>query len=543
MDKNKKILVSIGAVVGCLLVVYLGFSIYFMSHFYFRTTINGVDVSGRTVEGAKAEIQTLMDEYELVIKGRDGSTDSIVGKDFGLESNWNNEIEEYLEAQNGFAWMGKLFVPESYTSKMYIEFDADKLNALLGELSCMDDTKTVSPQNAGISQYSEETGYELVPAVMGNKIDYNTLYAVVNSCVRTLTTELDLEEQECYVLPDILDDDETLLAAIEQLNTALDAEITYQVGETTQVLDASVFQPWLIVDDNMQVSLDEESLTAYVKELASTYNTCYAAKKLKTSYGTTVTISNSHYGWKVDNEAEKNAIATEILAGEQITRDLNYSMTANSHNGNDFGNSYVEINLTAQHLFMYVNGELIVESDFVSGNLSKGYDSPTGAYGLTYKQKDATLNGEDYSTPVDYWMPFAGNVGMHDATWRADFGGSIYKRDGSHGCINLPWSKAKKIFENIESGFPVLCYELPGTETAKGIAQDQAYQMTQVIKAIGTVTLEKEQAIVAARTQYDALSDLAKSYVKNYQTLLDAETKLAELKAAVPPAVTIKLEY
>jgi len=544
MDKRKKIIISISAALGCLLVIYLGFSVYFMSHFYFRTTINGVDVSGKDVNGAKAEIQTLMDTYELTIEERDGTKDSIIGKDFGLETNWNNEVDNYLDEQNGFAWIAKLFVPDKHEAKLYMTFDTEKLNSLLNGLSCMDAGKLVEPQNAGVSEYTKENGYKLVPAVLGNKVDYNALYAAVNSSVRTLETELNLAEADCYVLPEILDDNAELLAAIEQLNKAVNAQITYQVGSNTQILNADVFQPWLTLDENMQVTLNAESLDAFVKELGTTYNTCYAAKKLKTSYGTTVTISNSHYGWKVDSEAEKEAILAEIMSGEKVTRDLHYSMTANSHEGNDFGNSYVEINLTAQHLFMYVNGKLIVESDFVSGNQSKGWSSPTGAYGLTYKQKDATLNGADYSTPVDFWMPFAGNVGMHDATWRGDFGGSIYKRDGSHGCINLPWSKAKIIFENIQSNFPVLCYQLPGTETAKGIAQDQAYEMDKVIKAIGTVTLEKEPAILAARAQYDALSDLAKKYVKKYQTLLDAEAKLAELKAAIPPpAVAVRLEY
>jgi hypothetical protein len=180
---------------------------------------------------------------------------------------------------------------------------------------------------------------------------------------------------------------------------------------------------------------------------------------------------------------------------------------------------------------MYVDGVLVVESDFVSGNLSKGYYTPTGAYGLTYKERNATLNGENYSTPVSYWMPFAGNVGMHDATWRGSFGGSIYKRNGSHGCVNLPYSAAKTIYENITSNFPVLVYELAGTESAKGIAQEQAYAVIDLIKAIGPVVLESEAAIQLARSKYDALSDNAKGYVTNYQVLIDAENMLAVLKA------------
>ena len=120
---------------------------------------------------------------------------------------------------------------------------------------------------------------------------------------------------------------------------------------------------------------------------------------------------------------------------------------------------------------------------------------------------------------------------MHDATWRGSFGGSIYKRNGSHGCINLPQGAAKTIFENINANFPVLVYELAGTQSAKGIAQDQAYAVIDLINAIGPVGLHSEPAIMSARASYDALSDTAKAYVTNYQILLDAEYTLAVLKS------------
>lgn len=531
MIKNKKVIITVCAIVVGLLAIYFGMAFYFTSHFYFRTTINGVDVSGKSIVAAKETIQKSMDEYELIITERDGTTESITGSDFDLETTWNNEIDVFLSTQNGFSWIVKLLEPDQHSSKMYISFDEEKLNTLLKNLPCMAADKQIAPESAAISEYSEKEGYQLIPSVAGSQVNYAAFYGKVNEYIRGMKTELNMEEAVCYVLPEVMDDDEKLLAAIEQLNKSLETMITYQVGESTQVLDAAVFQPWLVVNEQMEVSIDEEQLSAYVKELASTYNTCYGAKKLMTSYGVEVTIPNSHYGWKVDNKAEKEAITASIMAGEQITRDLNYSMTANSHEGNDYGNSYVEINLTAQHLFMYVDGVLVVETDFVSGNLSKAYHTPTGAYGLTYKERNATLNGEDYSTPVNYWMPFAGNVGMHDATWRGSFGGSIYKRNGSHGCVNLPLSAAKIIFENISDNFPVLVYELPGTQSPKGIAQDQAYAVIDLINAIGPVGLHSEPAIQWARANYDMLSDTAKAYVTNYQLLLDSEYILAVLKA------------
>lgn len=144
----------------------------------------------------------------------------------------------------------------------------------------------------------------------------------------------------------------------------------------------------------------------------------------------------------------------------------------------DIGDSYVEINLTAQHLYLYVDGQLVTESDFVSGNVSRGFATPDGVYGLTYKTMDATLKGPGYATPVKYWMPFNGNIGMHDAKWRRQFGGQIYLHNGSHGCINLPVEEAEKIYEQIYKGFPVICYK---DESAEKNKHQKAEQKSETV--------------------------------------------------------------
>lgn len=119
----------------------------------------------------------------------------------------------------------------------------------------------------------------------------------------------------------------------------------------------------------------------------------------------------------------------------------------------------VEIDLTNQHLYLFKDGDIVLETDFVSGNMSKAdCVTPPGVFGLTYKTRNAILRGANYETPVNYWMPFNGNVGMHDATWRRAFGGTIYLTSGSHGCINLPLHMAASIYEYVSTGFPVVCY-------------------------------------------------------------------------------------
>lgn len=535
---KKKLILAGGIVLGALLVVYFGFSLFFMSHFFFGTSINGMNISGYSVHKVKEKTESRILDYELEIIDRDGKTERIQGTDIDLQLQWDDSMERFLKEQNAFAWPLKIFTKTELENETVVSFEQEKLKESVELLSCMAEDKQVMPINAAISEYSPE-GYTIIPAQDGTAIDKELLISAVEEKIYALESELSLIEKSCYIEPEIKEDNEDLIGAAEKLNNYLGAEITYQIGSITKVLDKETFHQWLMVSDNMEVSLDAEQVKAYVKNLGKEYNTCYSAKNFATSYGKNVTITNSHYGWKVDTEAETAQLIEELEAGEPVTRDLNYSMKANSHDGNDYGNSYVEINLTSQHLFLYKNGKLIIETDFVSGDISEGNGSPTGAFGITYLDEDATLRGATYESHVDYWMPFAGNVGMHDATWRKTFGAAIYQRNGSHGCINLPWSAAKTIFENVEANYPVLVYELPGSESKRGIAQQEAYKVIDAIKAIGKepakVTLEKESQIIEVRKQYDALSELAKSFVTNYNNLTQAEQAIARLKAQAAP--------
>ena len=144
-----------------------------------------------------------------------------------------------------------------------------------------------------------------------------------------------------------------------------------------------------------------------------------------------------------------------------------YAKKGASYSGADYGNTYAEVNLTAQHLFFYQDGKKVLESDFVSGNVRKNHTTPPGIFGLSYKQKDAVLKGEGYASPVDFWMPFNGGIGFHDASWRSSFGGTIYKTNGSHGCINMPYARAKELYNLVYPNVPVICYNLEGTESKK----------------------------------------------------------------------------
>ncbi len=526
LEKKSIVLWIFCGILALLLAVYVGISLYFMNHFIFRTTINGTDVSACSLEQVQQSIEAGVSSYELTLYGRGGLTDTITGEDVSLSPVWDGSLEQMLREQNGFLWIIKLFVPDAFSCETFVTYDDAKLEEVLKGLSCMQPENQTAPADAAVSEYSEG-GYALIPAEQGSTIIFPNLKSAAESAILMQADVVTLEDVDCYEKPAVDDEDPQLLSLIDTLNLYADAVITYEIGDITQVLDASVFHEWLSVAPDYTVTIDEGAVSRYVDAAAETYNTAYQRKKFMTTYGQEVVLTTCPYGWRVDRAAERAAIMEEIQNGVQVTRDFNYSMTANSHGEHDYGNSYVEINLTAQHLFLYKDGTLVMESDLVSGDLEKGNATPTGVYGITYMQRDAIINVDSF---VSYWMPFNRNVGMHDASWKSTFGASIYKRDGSHGCINLPYDSAKTIYENVSPNFPVIVYELPGTETAQGIAQDQAYAVIDAIKAIDSVSLESEPLIVSARMQYDALSDEAKGFVTNYQTLLNAETVLAQLK-------------
>ncbi len=122
------------------------------------------------------------------------------------------------------------------------------------------------------------------------------------------------------------------------------------------------------------------------------------------------------------------------------------------------GSTYVDVNLTNQQLIYVVNGSPALISDIVTGNTSRGRSTPVGTYSIYAKATNRTLKGQGYSAFVKYWMPFYGGYGLHDANWRGSFGGSIYKTNGSHGCVNMPSAMAEALFNTVNVGTPVIVH-------------------------------------------------------------------------------------
>ena len=431
----------------------------YRTKFFPHTIINGIDASEKTVEEVRQIMSNQIDNFESTVRSRDNNDEIIKGSDVGLAFVEDSSLEDLLHEQNSMAWITNVKEEKDLKIKSSFTLDDNKFDDTVSKLRALDESKFVAPVDAKISDFVQGQGYSIIPEVEGNTLDIDKAKEYIKSQLIVLNNDinLDYEDNDIYEKPTKRSDDPTLNLALTNLNKYVSARISY---DKLNVLNGDTIHKWLTVNSDGSVNISDEGVASFVKTISNAYNTSGKSKTLKTSYGPTVTIAGGSYGWKVDAEKEKATIKSLIEAGETTKREPEFSRKAASHGDNDYGNSYVEVNLSTQHMFVVKNGSTVLESDFVSGNVAKNWTTPAGAFPLTYKTRNATLKGEGYSTPVDYWMPFNGGIGFHDAPWRSAFGGQIYKTSGSHGCINLPPAVAKKLYEYVDSGFPVLCYNL-----------------------------------------------------------------------------------
>ena len=463
--KSKKWIGVVVAVVAIIVLAYGGVAFYYQSHFLNHTVINNSDCSNLTADEVVAIMDQQSQAYSLQILGRDenGAQEeigTITAPEIGMGwADTQSVVQELLNRQNAFLWIEMLWSTQSHDVVQGVTYDADKLQEQLAQMPALQKKNMIASEDAYISEYSETAkSYEIIPETLGTELDLNQVEEVVSAAIMAEDGVVDLEEQGCYVTAEVTAEDAALVKACDTMNQWVSAQITYDWNGNKVVVDGETIHEW-IQTDNKDPQLDEEAIEEFVAEQAKEYDTYGKKRKFTTIQGIELTLPGGAYGWKTDREEEVKELTASIKKGETISKEPVYSSKGAQKGSNDIGSSYVEIDLTNQHLYLFQKGNVVLETDFVSGNMSKpGCITPPGVFGITYKTKNAVLRGADYETPVNYWMPFNGNVGMHDATWRSTFGGDIYLTSGSHGCVNLPLDMAAAIYEYMSTGFPIICY-------------------------------------------------------------------------------------
>ena len=458
--KRKKKQANIGliagaSILGIICLLYFGAAIFFATHFSNNTVINEIDASYMSAKDYEKIVREKADEYVLNVYGRNNIIDTINAKEIDLTPDFDGELQKLLKSQSSILWPMEMTKTTESELDTIASFSEEKLADRVKGFNVLKKENIIEPVNAYMSEECGEDGYYVVPQNDGAVPIEEQIYAEVADAVELLSEDVELSD-DCYKKAEIRSDNPELNSKVAELNQYYKSDIYYEFGEDT-IYVRDYLDEWLNKDSG-GLSLDEEAVREFVNGISRKYDTFGISREFKTNSGEIITVKGGTYGWWMNRPEETKQLIEAIKNGEKGKREPEYYSTAVQYGKNDIGNTYVEADLTKQHLWVYEDGNVVIESDFVSGNISKGHGTHTGTYGITYKERDATLAGQGYSSPVSYWMPFNDNEGMHDASWRKEFGGEIYLREGSHGCLNLPKDKAAEIYEIVKKDEPVIVY-------------------------------------------------------------------------------------
>lgn len=219
-------------------------------------------------------------------------------------------------------------------------------------------------------------------------------------------------------------------------------------------------------DYSISSQVSRANLTWYKNKYAHGYDIYYATSRdgkytlldstTNDYYNTPRLTNNKTYYFRVQPYKLNGGNKTKVV-GSYATKEVKIT---NKAFGTSVGNTYIEISIKQQHIWYYRNGELYCHAPVVTGNDDGYHNTPRGVYTIWQRQSPTVLVGANYASPVDYWLAFNGGIGIHDSSWRSsgEYGGTTYQGNGSHGCVNTPYSTVAKIYEKARLGDYVVVY-------------------------------------------------------------------------------------
>ncbi len=445
-----------------LLLMYLGLSEYYKDGFSYGTWINGVYCTGKSISEINEELLERWD-YDGLTVIMDGKSYTISAKDVDLVFSYEKVLELYQQKQNPYLWIDNLTASSRDNTLLpVISYDEEAFEKKLESFGITEGKSNAERQ---VKILKGDNGYYLVNE-RENAFDGAMAKRLVCDAFENLKTEIDLKAAGCYSDLSLTEEMKDTLKLWEQLREYQDCGIAYQIGEQQIPVskgDAAGFlllDPYgeFVFDKEGRLSTDEEKIYAFVDALADKYDTVGGTRKFHATRGEIVTVEGGIYGNKMDRDAEKEYLLDAFLNKKTEIHIPAYLQTAQKQGLDDIGDTYIEVDMTEQMLYYYEDGELVIETPVVTGNTSLRRGTPCGTNYVYGKQRNRTLRGTGYETFVKYWLPVNGNIGIHDSSWRKEYGGDIYSKNGSHGCVNMPEAEVAKLYDMVEMGTPCIMF-------------------------------------------------------------------------------------
>lgn len=469
-SNHKKPVLICGIVVLVLLIVYLAGMLYYNDKFLNGTMVNGSDVGGMTLQKANDQLSKKVNGQSLKLIFNDGQSEVLQSAQLGVSYNKDNSLNQLMKNQNKWAWFIGFFKNEKNTLTDLIQISDENLTNGIASMEHAKEENQIAPTDACI-QY-KDGNFSIIEETLGSKFNIEELVKNIKVALSEGKQQLDVTKANGYVKPQVYKDDQDLNNQLKAANEYCLSTITYTTPKGKEIaLDGSTLITWLNKQDDGSYTKDEsvfkEKLTAFVKELASQYNSIGATRTFTGKDGQSHTVSGGTYGFRVSTDSEVSALLKMINENKsENNRIPEHTGQLPSGENGGLGTTYLEINITKQHLWFVKDGSVVLESDFVSGKESDPTRlTPSGTYYIYNKERNRVLRGTkqpngkyEYESPVSYWMPFNKGIGLHDASWRSTFGRDIYINSGSHGCINLPTGFAGSLYSQIYVNLPVVVY-------------------------------------------------------------------------------------
>ena len=472
----KKVVLTILAILTLLLFVTAGVGYGYLTYHYRDVfmpgmTVNSVYAAEMTVDEVNRKLKKNMEIPVVTVTDKNGNTESFSMAEADYDENYTDELKRLREDQDILELVARVFGMDIPVATRELEpvitYDEEKLVDFLDGWDMIADNTDLSGKKIEI-EYRISKGYYLVDDTL-DMLNHDKARDLILDSVRDGEYEVELSEKECYEKPErYTSAQEYALDTWKKLKAYMDTEIVFDFTDRKVTIAAPQISNWLALEEDGTFKLnedgnlwlDEEAIEKYVKELCDLYSTVNKPRTFKAHNGKMVTIDKGTYGSKIDYKPEFEFVMANLNSGRHVERKPEYSQVPFSGltGIDDIGGIYIEVDMSEQHLYYYVNGVLKLDSDVVTGNTSLGRGTPERVCYVYFKQRNRVLRGEDYATPVNYWMAVYNNIGIHDANWRGKFGGSIYRTNGSHGCVNTPIAKVKELYSMVEVGTPVLLH-------------------------------------------------------------------------------------
>ena len=445
--------IRIAVVVGCVLITLIALYALGVRRFSQRylpnTSINACDVSGLTRDEAVSALKSQTKTYACEVKaGEFGMT--VTGTDINLDRDENALVEQTWGTQSPFAWPVAVLFHTTLSTDPGVKFDDDALSALVSRAVDSFNDRTLPSDGVRISFDEGSNAYELSGTVKGSALDEQVVEKAILEEVRELGTTCTPEAGNAFrsATPEDLPDYRN---AVEHVNTVRSTDINIKSnGETAVTSEASQNAAWVSITNGPRVRVDEDGIREWAESTVASavyYTDDWNAHSLDIDAFVSEFSERLASGNVDDYDAP--LVDERTLEGESRDKAYEHSEWQKSMG------RYIDVDLTSQFARLFDDkGEVLWESAFVSGDMVEGHSTVEGTFQIYSKEVGAVLVGLDYDGDgnpvyqsfVNYWMPFYGGYGLHDATWRYSFGGDLYQYDGSHGCVNLPYEKAKELF-------------------------------------------------------------------------------------------------